>query len=107
MGPDLASFSTKPFEAFLRAIVDPDAAVDPRHSAVTVSLADGREWTGVVAESSAARLTLLMPGGQAEVIPRDAIRHQSPLGRSLMPEGLMEGWTSQSLADLWRWIRHD
>jgi len=107
VGPDLASFSTKPFEAFLRAIVDPDAAVDPRHSAVTVSLADGREWTGVVAESSAARLTLLMPGGQAEVIPRDAIRHQAPLGRSLMPEGLMEGWTSQSLADLWRWIRHD
>ena len=107
VGPDLASFATKPFEAFVRAIVDPDAAVDPRHSAVTVSLADGREWTGVVGESSATRLTLLLPGGSSEGIPKASIRSQTPLGRSLMPEGLTEGWTPRSVADLWAWIRHD
>ncbi|MFM8878469.1 MAG: c-type cytochrome, partial [Verrucomicrobiota bacterium] len=106
VGPDLASFSTKPWEAFLRAVIDPNAAVDPRHSAVTVALSDGREWTGVVGESSANRLTLLLPGGQAEVIAKASIRSQTPLARSLMPEGLTEGWSPQSMADLWAWIRH-
>ena len=107
VGPDLASFATKPFDAFLMAIVDPNAAVDPRHSALTVALADGREWTGVVSESSTTRLTLLLPGGQEEVIPKDSLRSQTPLGRSLMPEGLTDGWTPQSMADLWAWIRHE
>lgn len=107
VGPDLTSYATKPFDAFLIAVLDPNAAIDPRHAATRVELNDGREWTGVITEASAGRISLLMPGGHSESIPRDSIVNQTPLTRSLMPEGLTEGWTPQSLADLWQWIRHD
>jgi len=107
VGPDLASYATKPFDAFLIAVLDPSAAIDPRHAATTVELKDGREWTGVITEAGAGQVVLLMPGGHSEKIPRDSIRTRTPWTRSLMPEGLTEGWTPQSMADLWEWIRHE
>jgi putative heme-binding domain-containing protein len=106
VGPDLSVFATKPFEEFLAAVVDPNAAVDPRHAGQSVETTDGLEWTGVVAEASDQALTLLLPGGHRERIPRDSIRRQTPLGRSLMPEGLTDGWTPQQIADLFAWIRN-
>ena len=106
VGPDLAVYSTKPFEEFLAAVVDPNAAVDPRHAAQTVETTDGVEWTGVVAEASNQALTLLLPGGRRERIPRQSIGRQTALNRSLMPEGLTEGWTPQQLADVFAWIRN-
>lgn len=106
VGPDLAVFATKPFGEFLAAVVDPNAAVDPRHAGQTVETTDGLEWTGVVAEASDQALTLLLPGGHRERIPRDSIRRQAPLGRSIMPEGLTDGWTPQQIADLFAWIRN-
>jgi putative heme-binding domain-containing protein len=107
VGPDLASYATKPFEAFLIAVLDPSAAIDPRHAATTVELKDGREWTGVITEAAVGQIVLLMPGGHSEKVPRDSIRTRTPWTRSLMPEGLTEGWTPQSMADLWEWIRHE
>lgn len=106
VGPDLAVYASKPFNEFLTALVDPNAAVDPRHVAHTVTLNDGREWTGVVTETSDQTWTLLLPGGHREHIPKGAIQKQIALERSLMPEGLTDGWTPQGLADLFSWIRN-
>ena len=105
VGPDLAVYATKPFEDFLTALVAPNAAVDPRHAGQTVETTDGLEWTGVVTEATDQALTLGLPGGHRERIPRAAIRRQTPLPRSLMPEGLTEGWTPRQVADLFAWIR--
>lgn len=66
VGPDLTSYATKPFDAFLIAVLDPNAAIDPRHAATRVELNDGREWTGVITEASAGRISLLMPGGHSD-----------------------------------------
>jgi putative heme-binding domain-containing protein len=71
-----------------------------------VTLNDGREWTGVVTETSDQTWTLLLPGGHREHIPKGAIQKQIALERSLMPEGLTDGWTPQGLADLFSWIRN-
>jgi putative heme-binding domain-containing protein len=106
VGPDLAVYASKPFDEFLTALVDPNAAVDPRHVAHTVTLNDGREWTGVVTEASDQTLTLLLPGGHREHIPKTSIQQHNTLVRSLMPEGLTEGWSPQALADLVSWIRN-
>ena len=88
-----------------RPKVAPNAAVDPRHAGQTVETTDGLEWTGVVTEATDQALTLRLPGGHRERIPRAAIRRQTPLPRSLMPEGLTEGWTPRQVADLFAWIR--
>lgn len=105
VGPDLAVYSSKTLDEFLTALVDPNAAVDPRHMTHTVTLDDGREWTGVVTEASDQALMLLMPGGHREHIPKASIRRHETPDRSLMPEGLTDGWSPQSLSDLFSWIR--
>ena len=106
VGPDLSVYGTKSFEDFLTALVHPDAAVDPRHAGQTVETTDGLEWTGVVTEATDQALTLRLPGGHRERLARSSIRRQTPLPRSLMPEGLTEGWTPQQVADLLAWIRN-
>ncbi len=105
VGPDITVFRSKPPEDLLVAILDPNAAVDARSSGYTVSLKDGRELSGVVAEETAAAFTLLQPGGGRDRFARSEVERIEVSPRSLMPEGLEEGLPPQDLADLMAWLR--
>ncbi len=105
VGPDLAPFRSKSVADFLVAILDPNAAIDPRFVAYTVSRTDGREQTGIVADETDTAFQLVLPGGTREAVARTDVRRIEAGGHSLMPEGLEEGLTAGDLADLIAWVR--
>jgi putative heme-binding domain-containing protein len=100
VGPDLAALTDKSAGYLLTAIVDPNAAVEGRFVAYQLDTADGDTHVGLLADESAAAVTLVQPNGLRQSIPRGEIKSLSVTKLSLMPEGLEQGLTPQDLADL-------
>jgi putative membrane-bound dehydrogenase-like protein len=100
VGPNLGALTDKSPEDFLVAILDPNAAVEPRFVAYNIETRDGRTLSGVVNAETATTLTLVQSGGTSEKILRSDIAQMRASGLSLMPEGLEQNMTPQDLADL-------
>jgi putative membrane-bound dehydrogenase-like protein len=100
VGPNLGALTDKTPADFLTAILDPNAAVEPRFVAYNIQTKDDRSLTGVVSAESATTLTLVQAGGTHETILRSDIAEIHASGVSLMPEGLEQNMSPQDLADL-------
>lgn len=100
VGPPLGTYRDKSVADFLIAILDPNAAVEPKYTGYTVTLKDGRTLAGVISEESGAGFTLIMPGNVSQPVARHEVASLSALETSLMPEGLEAGLSEQDLADL-------
>ncbi|WP_165226617.1 PVC-type heme-binding CxxCH protein [Aquisphaera insulae] len=105
VGPDLATVAGRAPDDLLLHILDPNREVSPAYMNYNVATTDGRVVTGIIANESAAALTLKRAEGVTEVVPRDQIDAISSAGVSLMPEGLEKGLTAQDLADLIAFVR--
>ena len=104
LGPDLEAFRGRPVADFLGAILDPNAAIEPRFVAFNVEVIDGRSLTGVIAAETGLTVTLALAGGASEVLPRTSIRSLKASAVSLMPEGFETTMPPQAMADLLAWI---
>jgi len=100
VGPDLKAFYNKSASDFVTAILDPNAAVEPRYAAYIITTKDARALTGVIATETATSIEAVMPGGLHENILRSDLREIRATGVSLMPEGLEQSMSPQDMADL-------
>jgi hypothetical protein len=82
------------------AILDPNQAVETRYMEYSVTLVDGRVFSGIVAEETSAALTLIGPEAKRQSILRGDIESLQNTRRSLMPEGLEKDLKQQDLADI-------
>ncbi len=105
VGPDLSPYRSKPAADFLLAVLDPNSAIEPKFTAYTVELREGRSLTGILRNETSAGLELVQAGGVVERIARSAVTGITPQAQSLMPEGLEVGLEPQALADLLAWLR--
>jgi putative membrane-bound dehydrogenase-like protein len=105
VGPDLAKLSDKSPADFLLAIIDPNAAVEPRFVAYNIETKDDRSLTGVVSAETATTVSIVQAGGTKEQILRGDIREIRASRLSLMPEGLEQNMTPQDVADLIAYLR--
>jgi len=105
VGPDLAPLANKSPADFLLAIIDPNAAVEPRFIAYNLDTRDGRSLTGIVSAETATSLTLIQSGGTQETILRGDIQQIRASGVSLMPEGLEQTLSKEDLADLFAYLK--
>jgi len=106
VGPDLTAFRTKGPQDFLLAILDPNAAIEPRFVNYQIETKDGRALSGVVKAETATSLTLVQGGGLEERILRRDIAQLKASNLSLMPEGLEQNLTPQDLANLIAYVKH-
>ena len=104
IGPELSTVAGKPVEQLIEAILDPSRAVEQRYLVQTVTLKDGKQLTGMIAEETANSITLKLSGA-TEVILRSNIAKTDTGTKSLMPDGLESILTPQQLADVIAWIR--
>ena len=81
-------------------ILDPNREVAPNFIGYTVETNDGRTIYGIIAEESAASLTLKRADGVTETVLRRDISQLSGSGLSLMPEGLEAAISVEQMADL-------
>ena len=70
-----------------------------------VTTAAGAVRVGFLAAQDPQRVTLRDMTGVNATLERTAVATMKPLGRSLMPEGLLTGRTERELLDLFAYLR--
>lgn len=105
VGPPLHTYRSKSAEDFLVAILDPNAAIEPKHVGYAVTLKDGRAFAGTISEESAASFVLLQIGNVRQEILRSEVAAVTALDVSFMPEGLEAGISVQAMADLISYLK--
>jgi putative membrane-bound dehydrogenase-like protein len=105
VGPNLKAYYNKSVSDFVTAILDPNAAVEPRYVSYAITTRDQRSLIGVIASESAASLEVIQPGGIRETILRTEIEGIHATGVSLMPDGLEQAITPQHMADLIAYLK--
>lgn len=105
VGPNLATVVGRTPEDLLNHILDPNREIAPPYVNYTVATTDGLVLTGVIAEETAAAVTLKRAEGASDIVPRPRIEAIRSTGLSLMPEGLEKGLEPQGMADLIAYVR--
>ncbi|MDB6116444.1 MAG: yliI 2 [Verrucomicrobiaceae bacterium] len=100
-GPDLSKVGARlQLAQIAEAIISPSKTISQGFNALTVTLKDGSAQMGFVVKRDADQLTLKIATGQAVPIQMSQVKSEQTLPISLMPEGLLAGFTAQEAADL-------
>ena len=89
----------------LASIIDPSRQVDPKNLAYTALFNDGRAIVGIITSGSGESLKMNIPGVGAQTVNRSELKSLTSLNQSLMPAGLEQQLTYQSMADLIRFLQ--
>ncbi len=104
IGPGLAAIRNRGAQAVLLNLLDPNREVNPQYLTYVVVTTDGRSVTGLIANETAAGVTLRDGEKTNVTLTRDKIDEMRSTGLSLMPEGLEKQLSRAELADLLRYL---
>lgn len=99
VGPDLATLRDKSAEDFLVAILDPNAAIEPRFLNYNIETKNGNTFSGVIRSETATSIELVAPAIHETLLRADIAKIEAS-SLSLMPEGLEQGITPTQMSDL-------
>ena len=101
LGPDLSGVGAQ-FDrrALAEAILYPSKTVREGYQQITIEMADGEEFSGVVKGETADTLILRDSSGREHKLPRASIKARRNSALSLMPEGLQAALSLGEFADL-------
>jgi putative heme-binding domain-containing protein len=105
IGPDLTSYQRDDLSTMLVSILDPNAEIREGFENHIVTTRDGRVLSGFLSDEDANTITLRGFDGSDIQLTRDQIEKQTPAGRSLMPEGLLNGLDDQQLRNLFAYLK--
>jgi putative membrane-bound dehydrogenase-like protein len=100
VGPDLAAAAVAGREKLLGNILDPSREITAGFATTTVETKSGEVLMGVTVADNDGTLTLRLAGGPLRTFARLTIARVEHTQRSMMPEGLEAGMSSQDMADL-------
>ena len=103
IGANLNNLSNRSDEALVRAILDPNQAVEPKYQNYVIQTDEGKTLAGVIESEVADSVTLAHADGKRTTINRDQIERIKATGVSLMPEGFE---TTLSAAELQAVVRY-
>jgi putative heme-binding domain-containing protein len=107
VGPTLAPLRDKPADYWVKNILEPNAAIEPRFIACIVELANGGTIAGLIKSETATSVTLVQPGGISGTLLRPEIKRITPAKSSLMPEDFEKSVSPAELADLVAFLRSE
>ena len=102
--PPLDGSGHRDLDSLLRAILTPDAAVEPGYRVYRVETHDGRLAEGFLVKHDKNGATLRFMGGAELQFPQSEIRRARYLTRSFMLSGLIDQLPEQDVADLIAYI---
>lgn len=100
IGPNLIVAGYQDRDTLLTSILDPNRLVEPQFTQYVVTDRKGRLYTGLMAQETAASITLVESEELQNTLLRKDIQEIRGTGQSLMPEGLEETISQQEMADL-------
>lgn len=104
IGPDLSGAGAMGTESLLRNILTPNAQLESGYYRHDVALDDGSLVSGFLASENQEMLVLRQIGADERAIPKAQVKDHTVSKRSLMPEGLIDGFTDQQVADLFSYL---
>jgi putative membrane-bound dehydrogenase-like protein len=104
IGPALSGVGAMGVQGILRNVLDPNAQLESGYYRHDVSLTDGSLVSGFMVEETKDSITIRPIGADPKVIPRATIGSHTVSKRSLMPEGLIEGFSEKQVADLFSYL---
>lgn len=104
IGPNLSGIGAMGTDAILRNILTPNAAMEAGYRVYQIVLKDGTVKEGFLAQEDANAIILRTPGAEDQRFSKAEIRKSQFLKRSLMPEGLMDGFTPEMVTDLMTYL---
>lgn len=104
IGPDLSGAGAMGVDALLHNILLPNEQLESGYYRHDVTLKDGSFVSGFLASESKVQLVLRQIGTDDRVIPRKQIASHRVSKRSLMPEGLIDGFDDQQVSDLFAYL---
>jgi putative heme-binding domain-containing protein len=105
IGPDLTPYQRGNLETLLTSVITPSAEIREGFEYVTVLTMDGRILSGFVTDQDTQIVTLRGKAGEDIRIQREDVDSIAPVGRSLMPDGLLQGMNDQELRDFFAYLR--
>ena len=105
IGPNLSGAGAMGTEAVLRNIIDPNAAIEAAYRIFQVKLKAGEVIEAFYVSEDAAAYVLRQPGGADRRVPKAEVASAKYLRRSLMPEGLLDGFTDEQVSDLFAYLK--
>lgn len=104
VGPDIATFKDKSVDDILVAILDPNAALEPRYVNYIAERKNGSVAYGVIKSETATSLEMVAPGAHETLLKSDVAKIEA-LPLSLMPEGLEESISPAEMNDLVAYLK--
>ena len=105
VGPDLTAYQRDNLGTLLTSIVNPNAEIREGYAAVEITTRDGRVLVGFLRDRDTRVAVLRGLDGQDVTLLMADVESIEPTGRSLMPEGLLDGWTDDQLRDFFAFLR--
>ena len=105
IGPELTGYQRDHLGTMLISIVNPNAEIREGFQFITVKTKDGRTLGGFEVDRDNQVTVLRGLDGQDLTLSAAEIDAVEPMGRSLMPEGLLEGLDEQQWRDLFAYLR--
>ena len=105
VGPDLFGVRNQPKASLLLHILVPDHEITEGFAAFSVVTTEGRVLSGLVTGSTPEQVTLRLPQGVEQTLPRASLQEFSAAGVSLMPTGLERDLTQTQMADLLSFLK--
>jgi putative membrane-bound dehydrogenase-like protein len=105
VGPDLTSYHRSDVQTLLLHIVHPNAEIREGFVTYVILTHDGRTLVGCLGEQDATSVVLRTEEGADLVVAREDIQEMDARKTSLMPEGLLKGWSDQQVRDLMAYLR--
>ncbi len=104
VGPNLIVAGYQDRDTLLTSILDPNRVVEPQFTQYVVTDRKGRLYTGLMAQETAASITLVESEELQNTLLRKDIKEIRASVQSLMPEGLEETISEQEMADVMTFI---
>jgi putative heme-binding domain-containing protein len=104
IGPNLNGAGAMGTEALLRNVLTPNAQLESGYYRHDLKTRDGDLVSGFLAGETDAAVTLRIIGGGEKTIPRSEIVSHEISRRTLMPEGLLDGFSEAQVSDLFSYL---
>ncbi len=104
-GPDLTVYQRDNLDTMLPSIINPNAEIREGFEYYVVETRDGRSLSGFIVDRDNQVTVLRGLEGENITLRASEIEDLQPMGRSLMPEGLLEGLDEKKLRDLFAYLR--
>jgi putative heme-binding domain-containing protein len=105
IGPDLTTYQRDNLGTMLTSIVNPNVEIREGYQYYVVETRDGRTLSGFFVDRDNQVTVLRGLEGENITLRSAEIADLQPMGRSLMPEGLLEGLDDQQLLDFFAFLR--